>query len=77
MQERALQELQSAMKSGLSGNLDNMPITLGNSYAEKMKSGRIRTNIMACPDSGAARSLCDPNIASRLGCKIYKEKNKN
>ena len=74
MQERALQEIHSAMKSGFSGNLDNMPIILGNSCAEKMKSGRIRTSLMACPDSGATRSLCDPKIASSLGCKIYKEK---
>ena len=74
IQSKAFKELKNAMAQGIKGSLDNMEVTLGNSLAETQKRARIRVKIMACPDSGASRSLCGPNLAKRLGLKVLKER---
>ena len=51
-----------------------MLVTLGNSLSEAQKRAHIRAKMMACPDSGASRSLCGPKLARRLGLRIHKEK---
>ena len=62
------------MQIGQKGNLDNMNVIIGNSKAEAQHRGRVRAKILACPDSGATRSLCVPKLAKRLGCKILWER---
>ena len=73
-QKKALKAIQSSMSKGHSRNLDNMVITLGNSQAETQGRCRTRARVMACPDTGASRSLCGVNFAKSLGCKIHHEK---
>ena len=72
IQSKAFKELKNAMTQGIKGSLDNMEVTLGNSLAETQP--RVRVKIMACPDSGASRSLCGPKLAKKLGLKILKER---
>ena len=74
IRQKAIKELRSAMERGKTENLDNMPVTLGNSRAEAQLRCRVRAKVVACPDSGASRSLCSPQLAKRIGCKIIKEK---
>ena len=62
------------MTQGIKRNLDNLLVTLGNSLSESQKRARIRARMMACPDSGASRSLCGPKLARKLGLRIHKEK---
>ena len=59
------------MTQGIKGNLDNMLVTLGNSLSESQKRARVRARMMACPDSGASRSLCGPKLAKKLGLRIH------
>ena len=59
---------------GIRSSLDNMSVFLGRRNSEAKKSGEMRAKLMACPDSGASRSLCGPKLAKKLGCKIYWEK---
>ena len=55
--------------------LDNMNVVMGNTLAEKRRHNRVRTTISACPDTGSARSICSPALATRLGARIHgKEK---
>ena len=51
--------------------LDNMIVSLGNTLAEKRRHNRVRTRISACPDTGSARSICSPVLATRLGARIH------
>ena len=52
---------------GTRSSLDNMSIFLGRCNYEAKKSGEMRVKFMACPDSGASRSLCGPKLAQKLG----------
>ena len=58
-------------------DLDNMKITLGNALAEKRNRDRVRQDVQACPDTGAARSICSPNLAINLGARIQKREKLN
>ena len=58
-------------------DLDNMKITLGNALAEKRNRDRVRQDVQACPDTGAARSICSPNLAINLGARIHKREKLN
>ena len=58
-------------------DLDNMQITLGNALAEKRGKDRVRQDVQACPDTGAARSICSPTLAINLGARIHKREKVN
>ena len=58
-------------------DLDNMRITLGNALAEKRSKDRVRQDVQACPDTGAARSICSPALAINLGARIHKREKVN
>ena len=51
-------------------DLDNMNVTLGNALAEKRGKNRVRKDLSACPDTGAARSICSPTTANNLGARV-------
>ena len=51
--------------------LDNMSVLLGNTLVEKRRHNRVRTTLSACPDTGSARSICAPVLATRLGARIH------
>ena len=67
-------DLDAICRIGIRSSLDNMSVFLGRCNSEAKKSGEMRAKLMACPDSGASRSLCGPKLAKKLGCKIYWEK---
>ena len=50
-------------------DLDTMAVTLGNTLTEMRGRNRIRTNLSACPDTGASRSICSPALANNLGAR--------
>lgn len=58
-------------------DLDNMDVTLGNALAEQRSRDRIRQDVRACPDTGAARSICSPTLAINLGARIHKREKVN
>ena len=58
-------------------DLDNMQITLGNTLAEKRGKARVRQDVLACPDTGAARSICSPKLAIELGARIHRREKVN
>ena len=58
-------------------DLDNMQITLGNTLAEKRGKDRVRRDVLACPDTGAARSICSPKLAIELGARIHRREKLN
>ena len=66
--------LDAVCSVGIRSSLDNMSVFLGRCNSEAKKSGEMRAKMMACPDSGASRSLCGPKLAQKLGCKIYWER---
>ena len=68
---RVAQNTTSAQLAEFCPELDNMTVTLGNSLAEKRKNNRVRTRISACPDTGSARSICSPILATKLGARIH------
>ena len=59
---------------GTRGSLDNMRVFIERCNYGAWRSGERRVKFMACPDSGASRSLCGPKLAKKLGCKIHWEK---
>ena len=73
-QRKALMSIQSSISKGKKINLDNMACTVGNSRAEGQQRSRTRAHVLACPDTGASRSLCGISLAKRLGCKIHRER---
>ena len=73
-QRKALMSIQSTISKGKKINLDNMACTVGNSRAEGQQRSRTRAHVLACPDTGATRSLCGISLAKRLGCKIHRER---
>jgi hypothetical protein len=54
-----------------------MQITLGNTLAEKRGKDRVRRDVLACPDTGAARSICSPKLAIELGARIHRREKLN
>lgn len=73
-QRKALKAIHSSMEKGSTITLDNMKVVLGNSKAEAQCRSRIRAHVLACPDTGASRSLIGPEFAKKFGCRVHREK---